>query len=355
MLVQNELGTLQPVAEIARRLEALGPRRPHFHVDAVQAFGLVRLRPRALGADTIALSAHKLHGPRGAGALWVRPGARCGPSGWAAARSAACGAGPRTSPPWSASVGRDSGPPALADGAGEAVAARDGWKAALAAVARSSRRAAHGDGGAARPAHRLPGLPGAPGRAAAARPRGARGVRLGRLRLRLEDGGSQPHAESHWRRQSHGRAALLALPRHDGRGRRRRRRALAEAAAEIAAPRRTAARAGRRRRDMERVLLCRFGELFLKCGNRLASNERWPETSGPPSPTCRARACSPPTAGCWCGCQPPMPTTPPRGSSGCSGWSRFPSPAGCPPPPTWKPSAKPPSRRRRPRRAHAPR
>jgi cysteine desulfurase len=78
MLVQNELGTLQPVAEIARRLGS-GPRRPHLHVDAVQGFGLLRLRPRTLGADTIALSAHKLHGPRGAGALWVRPGARLAP------------------------------------------------------------------------------------------------------------------------------------------------------------------------------------------------------------------------------------------------------------------------------------
>src|SRR5450432_1124047 len=78
MLVQNELGTLQPVAEIARRLGA-GPRRPHLHVDAVQGFGFLRLRPRTLGADTIALSAHKLHGPRGAGALWVRPGARLAP------------------------------------------------------------------------------------------------------------------------------------------------------------------------------------------------------------------------------------------------------------------------------------
>ncbi|HSY40688.1 MAG TPA: aminotransferase class V-fold PLP-dependent enzyme, partial [Polyangia bacterium] len=69
MLVQNELGTLQPVAEIARRLAGLRPR-PHLHVDAVQAFGLLRLRLPTLGADTVALSAHKLHGPRGAGALW---------------------------------------------------------------------------------------------------------------------------------------------------------------------------------------------------------------------------------------------------------------------------------------------
>jgi cysteine desulfurase len=79
MLVQNEIGTVQPIAEIARALGPASKRRPHLHVDAVQAFGLLRLRPRALGADTIALSAHKLHGPRGAGALWVRPGARLDP------------------------------------------------------------------------------------------------------------------------------------------------------------------------------------------------------------------------------------------------------------------------------------
>ena len=71
---------MQPVAEIARRLGPPGDRkRPHLHVDAVQAFGLARLRPRALGADSVAVSAHKLHGPRGAGALWLRPGARVAP------------------------------------------------------------------------------------------------------------------------------------------------------------------------------------------------------------------------------------------------------------------------------------
>jgi cysteine desulfurase len=79
MLVNNELGTVQPIAEIARLLRQGRPRPPHFHVDAVQAFGLLRVRPRALGADSVALSAHKLHGPRGAGALWLRPGARLRP------------------------------------------------------------------------------------------------------------------------------------------------------------------------------------------------------------------------------------------------------------------------------------
>jgi cysteine desulfurase len=80
MLVNNELGTRQPVPEIAGLLGRAGDRkRPHFHVDAVQAFGLCRLRPRALGADSVAVSAHKMHGPRGAGALWLRSGARLAP------------------------------------------------------------------------------------------------------------------------------------------------------------------------------------------------------------------------------------------------------------------------------------
>jgi cysteine desulfurase len=78
MLVNNELGTLQPVAEIARALRAAG-HKAHLHVDAVQAAGLVPIAAGALGADTVALSAHKLHGPRGIGALWLRPGTRLAP------------------------------------------------------------------------------------------------------------------------------------------------------------------------------------------------------------------------------------------------------------------------------------
>lgn len=77
MLVNNELGTLQPVAELALALATRRkPERPHLHVDAVQAFGFLRLRPAALGADTLAISGHKIHGTKGAGALWVRAGAR---------------------------------------------------------------------------------------------------------------------------------------------------------------------------------------------------------------------------------------------------------------------------------------
>ena len=78
MLVNNEVGSLQPVADIARALRALG-RKLHFHVDAVQCAGLVPVDVRTKGADSIAISAHKLHGPKGVGALWLRKGRRLAP------------------------------------------------------------------------------------------------------------------------------------------------------------------------------------------------------------------------------------------------------------------------------------
>jgi len=78
MLVNNEIGTLQPVADIARGLRTLG-RKIHFHIDAVQFAGIVHLDVRTKGADSIAISAHKLHGPKGTGALWLRKGATLAP------------------------------------------------------------------------------------------------------------------------------------------------------------------------------------------------------------------------------------------------------------------------------------
>jgi cysteine desulfurase len=82
MLVNNELGTIQPVAEIAHGLARVAPdhpHRPHLHVDGVQGVGFLALRVPTLGADSLALSGHKLHGPKGTGALWLRPGARLAP------------------------------------------------------------------------------------------------------------------------------------------------------------------------------------------------------------------------------------------------------------------------------------
>jgi cysteine desulfurase len=67
MQVNNEIGTIQPVADLAARLRAIGAL---FLCDAVQGVG--KLAPPE--ADLIAVSAHKLHGPKGIGALWVRDG-----------------------------------------------------------------------------------------------------------------------------------------------------------------------------------------------------------------------------------------------------------------------------------------
>jgi cysteine desulfurase len=74
MSVNNELGTIQPVAEAARRVKAKAPEIL-FHVDAVQSFGRL---PAGFthwpDVDTIAISAHKLYGPKGTGALFVKDG-----------------------------------------------------------------------------------------------------------------------------------------------------------------------------------------------------------------------------------------------------------------------------------------
>ncbi len=72
MLGNNEVGTMQPVTEVAAVVRA--HRGILFHVDAVQAAPWVRLDVEALGADLVALAAHKAEGPKGTGALWIRRG-----------------------------------------------------------------------------------------------------------------------------------------------------------------------------------------------------------------------------------------------------------------------------------------
>jgi len=73
MLVNNEIGTIQPVAELAAAAHDQGGL---FLCDAVQAYGRI---PIPDGPDMIAISAHKIHGPKGIGALWVRDGLKLEP------------------------------------------------------------------------------------------------------------------------------------------------------------------------------------------------------------------------------------------------------------------------------------
>lgn len=75
MLVNNEVGTIEPVREVARLLANCRPK-PFFHVDAVQAFGKMPINPKAWGIDLLAASGHKIHAPKGVGALYLAKGVR---------------------------------------------------------------------------------------------------------------------------------------------------------------------------------------------------------------------------------------------------------------------------------------
>lgn len=76
MMANNEIGTLQPVTEIASIAHA---RRSLFHTDAIQAFGKIPVDVASIAADLVSVSAHKIYGPKGVGALYHKPSTQVAP------------------------------------------------------------------------------------------------------------------------------------------------------------------------------------------------------------------------------------------------------------------------------------
>ena len=78
MLVNNEVGTIMPV-QAAKRAAMMARSPALIHCDAVQAFGKMPIKPALLGVDLMTISSHKIHGPTGVGALYIRKGVKIKP------------------------------------------------------------------------------------------------------------------------------------------------------------------------------------------------------------------------------------------------------------------------------------
>ena len=72
MMVNNETGAVMPISQMAKLTHKLSPNAL-FHTDAVQGFLKIPFQAKTLGADLISISSHKVHGPKGAGALYISP------------------------------------------------------------------------------------------------------------------------------------------------------------------------------------------------------------------------------------------------------------------------------------------
>ena len=79
MMVNNETGAVMPIAQMAKLTHKLAPEAL-FHTDAVQGFLKVPFAAKTLGADLISVSSHKIHGPKGTGALYISPKHKSFPS-----------------------------------------------------------------------------------------------------------------------------------------------------------------------------------------------------------------------------------------------------------------------------------
>lgn len=78
MYVNNEVGAVMPVEQIGKLVHEKSPKAL-YHVDAIQAFGKYRIYPKKLGIDLLSVSAHKIHGPKGVGFLYINEKAKVQP------------------------------------------------------------------------------------------------------------------------------------------------------------------------------------------------------------------------------------------------------------------------------------
>ncbi len=78
MFVNNEIGSVMPVEEAGKLIKAVNPDT-YFHVDAVQAYGKLLIRPKSMNIDLLSVSSHKIHGPKGIGFLYIKKGTKIVP------------------------------------------------------------------------------------------------------------------------------------------------------------------------------------------------------------------------------------------------------------------------------------
>lgn len=78
MYVNNEVGAIQPVSEIGKYIKTVNPKVV-FHVDAIQAFGKMEIRPKKENIDILTVSGHKIHGPKGSGFIYIKKNTKINP------------------------------------------------------------------------------------------------------------------------------------------------------------------------------------------------------------------------------------------------------------------------------------
>lgn len=78
MYVNNEVGSIMPVAEIGKYIKSVNPKVV-YHVDAIQAFGKMEIKPKRDNIDLLTVSGHKIHGPKGSGFIYIKKNTKISP------------------------------------------------------------------------------------------------------------------------------------------------------------------------------------------------------------------------------------------------------------------------------------